>query len=188
MTIKGGKLRCDMSKDCAQAVTHIDEKGFAYCAAHGAERKAYRHCRALRPYELRRLEAGKTIDYELKTARFYASEDRRLAEDRQAAAVARASGKRVRAKFHPQAWINDYAVDVDPEGPLTWDVTDAILAMGKTRALELQDSDYATDVFRDASGAPEWVREWSGPFYVEVEGSIREFFGMAEGASEAAAS
>ena len=30
-----------------------------------------------------------------------------------------------KARFTPQAWINDYAVDVDPEGPTDWELTDA---------------------------------------------------------------
>ena len=30
------------------------------------------------------------------------------------------------ARFNPQAWVNDYAIDVDPQGPTTWDATDAV--------------------------------------------------------------
>jgi hypothetical protein len=55
---KDGSLACDMEKDCAAPVTHVDEKGYVYCAPHGVERKAYRRCRKLRPYELRSLRTG----------------------------------------------------------------------------------------------------------------------------------
>lgn len=53
-----GELRCDMRRGCRQAVTHIDDKGYIYCHAHGVERKGYRPCRLLTPKELKQLKAG----------------------------------------------------------------------------------------------------------------------------------
>lgn len=52
------KLTCDMERDCKQAVTHIDEKGFVYCHSHGVQRKTYCRCRMLQPKELKQLQAG----------------------------------------------------------------------------------------------------------------------------------
>lgn len=67
---------------------------------------------------------------------------------------------RLHLRFHPQAWINDYAVAVDPEGP-----TEFFVEFGG----ELPDDDsYESDEFRELDGAPEWVRNWSGPFYIEI--------------------
>ena len=54
-------LRCDMRKDCGFPVTHLDEKGFVYCAKHGEERKARMRCRKLKPAELAKLNRGETL-------------------------------------------------------------------------------------------------------------------------------
>ena len=79
------------------------------------------------------------------------------------------------ARFFPEAWVNDYAVEVDPEGETSWDATEAVR----------DDFDYFADLFgRDIFGgesvvdnddvlaadpnAPEWVREWRGPFTINV--------------------
>jgi len=56
--------------------------------------------------------------------------------------------------------------------------TDEIVAMGREKALRLRDDQYNTDPLKDSTNAPEWVREWRGPFYVEVEEQVRSFFGM----------
>lgn len=50
-----------MKRDCAAEVTHIDDKGFAYCTAHGEQRRQYRRCRKLRPHELARLKRGEAL-------------------------------------------------------------------------------------------------------------------------------
>lgn len=84
--------------------------------------------------------------------------------------------KRIIARFHPQAWVNDYAVPVDPEGEVEFDVTDAILAMNRDKALALEDDTYDTDDLQYSAHAPEWIKEWSGPFYVEVAGAIESYF------------
>jgi hypothetical protein len=55
------RAQCDMDYDCKSHVTHIDEKGFAYCTSHGRERRYYRRCRALRPWERRILESGRGL-------------------------------------------------------------------------------------------------------------------------------
>ena len=54
-------LTCDMTKTCADPVTHIDNKGFVYCSKHGHERRYACPCRKLQPWELQRLEHGETI-------------------------------------------------------------------------------------------------------------------------------
>lgn len=77
--------------------------------------------------------------------------------------------KRV-ARFTPQAWINDYAVVVDPAGPTEWDVTEHLSAMTEEDAARAMEEDtWGSDDLRNAAGAPQWIKEWSGPFYISVE-------------------
>lgn len=57
-------LRCAMFDACTDDVTHIDEKGFAYCRTHGNQRKHSHRCRALTGGELRMLRDGIAIWYE----------------------------------------------------------------------------------------------------------------------------
>ena len=56
-----GTPSCDMERSCGEPVTMIDQKGFAYCARHGMERRFYVPCRKLRPHELRRLWRGEPL-------------------------------------------------------------------------------------------------------------------------------
>lgn len=86
------------------------------------------------------------------------------------------AGKRIIAKFIPEAWVNDWAVRVDPRGPDTFDVTDQIIAMGKEKALALRDDQYETDDLCYVPGAPQWIKDWEGPFYVAVAEAIAEYF------------
>ena len=53
------KLQCEMRDDCSSEVTHLEDKGYIYCAEHAKVRRCYGHrCRKLRPHELRRVQAG----------------------------------------------------------------------------------------------------------------------------------
>lgn len=75
--------------------------------------------------------------------------------------------KRILATFHPQSWVNGYAVECE-DGAFTVDVTDKILALGKEKALTLRDDSYETDDLIQ--------HEHNGPFYVEVQQSIEDYF------------
>lgn len=73
------------------------------------------------------------------------------------------------AKFHPQAWQNDYAISVDPEGVTTWDVSAFLLALPKaTRMAAMKADTNESDALRYAPTAPQWIQDWSGPFWIEV--------------------
>jgi hypothetical protein len=62
----------------------------------------------------------------------------------------------ITAEFVPQAWVKDYAIDVDDEGETEWTVdADEIQA-------QAQDNDY----LRSSRNAPDWVRNWEGPFEI----------------------
>ncbi len=55
------ELRCESSDTCEEPVTMMDSSGWIYCSTHGLQRREWKHCRKLRPYELNRLKAGKQI-------------------------------------------------------------------------------------------------------------------------------
>lgn len=63
--------------------------------------------------------------------------------------------------FHPQAWINDYAVDVDPEGETSWTIPEDVPA-------SVREDSYEADALVDER-APQWVRGWQGPFLVQID-------------------
>jgi len=99
---------------------------------------------------------------------------------REAVATAAKPCRRYRATFDPQAWINDYAVSVDPEGETAWDCTafvtsppDRLDGFGEAAVLAAIEADGyfldRDDVLKDDPAAPEWVREWAGPFTITVE-------------------
>lgn len=69
-----------------------------------------------------------------------------------------------KAKFVPQMWVNDYAVDVDAYGETTWEIDASAVTEAFDDARRGGDWDY----IRDDPNAPFWVREWFGPFYVEL--------------------
>lgn len=74
------------------------------------------------------------------------------------------------ARFVPQAWQRDYAVECDAEGPRFFDVTAEVLGMDETERDDLgEGGNKLADRFRDLPQAPQWIREWRGPFEVYVE-------------------
>ena len=68
------------------------------------------------------------------------------------------------AEFVPQAWINDYAVECDAEGPRTWDIGN----LTEDEIRKLDEDSYTRDELRFHPNAPAWVRDWTGPFEVYV--------------------
>lgn len=54
-------LKCDMTIDCDQPVTHVDQKGYVYCTTHGIQRRGYQPCRTMRPFEITRLTSGQPL-------------------------------------------------------------------------------------------------------------------------------
>jgi hypothetical protein len=82
------------------------------------------------------------------------------------------------ARFTPEAWVRDQAIEVDPAGPQEWDCTTLALAhldyladAAARRHESLDDGEGVLDnddMFKDDPGAPEWVRSWPGPFTIRV--------------------
>ncbi len=82
--------------------------------------------------------------------------------------------KRVTARFQPQAWIGDNAINID--GAFEFDVTEQIVAMGKEKALEIQDYDYDSDDLYHTYVEKHPEAQHNGPFNVMVAASIAKFF------------
>lgn len=73
-----------------------------------------------------------------------------------------------RVEFVPQAWMNDYAIEVDPEGETEW----VVEADEITNPYMLVDDQYESDELRFSRNAPDWVQDWSGPFCVRILGRV----------------
>lgn len=80
--------------------------------------------------------------------------------------------RRVIARFQPQAWIRDCAVDID--GQCDLDVTDRLLQMPLNTIISLEDDEYVSDEL--VHGLTGHV----GPHHAEVKDSILEFFGVGK--------
>jgi hypothetical protein len=79
------------------------------------------------------------------------------------------------ARFHPQAWQNDWAVDVDPKGEVLYDVGFEILLMDREQARAIRDNKDESDDLMTAVHAPEWIRTWDNAFRIEVANEIESF-------------
>lgn len=99
----------------------------------------------------------------------------------------------VLVRFTPQAWVNDNAIPVDPEGADSWTVPldDLLEHCGG----QLPDDDrYESDDIRTMPQAPAWARDWGGPFCVsivnrdEIEAFLAEASAPEETAGEGAPS
>lgn len=71
---------------------------------------------------------------------------------------------RLTARFRPQAWIRDFAMDVD--GAVDFDATAAFLALPPDAIRAFRENDYDSDHLAD--DLPEYEAH-SGPFEVDVE-------------------
>lgn len=70
--------------------------------------------------------------------------------------------------FRPQAWIRDYAVSVDASGPTDWSVRRSlILQRFPTKADWRARADERDNLRFEGTAAP-WIRNWPGPFEVEI--------------------
>lgn len=54
-------VRCDWRQECANPVTHIGEKGYAYCAADAPKRSGTERVRKLLVSERKALERGEQL-------------------------------------------------------------------------------------------------------------------------------
>ena len=87
------------------------------------------------------------------------------------------------ASFQPEAWQNDCAIPVDPEGETEWDCTTFVTDppgwcknyFGQKFHKAAGDGDEfldTGDVLLQDPAAPEWVRNWRGPFTISVRAAL----------------
>ena len=65
----------------------------------------------------------------------------------------------IKAWIRPQAWVHDNAMEVDPEGESEW----------RLDADELDPDAWDNDYLLGSRHAPDWVRDWSGPFEIYLD-------------------
>lgn len=98
------------------------------------------------------------------------------------------------ASFTPEAWVRDNAIEVDPEGETEWDCT-AFVVSGTVGSGDRKETivEYLNeldardrvddlddwrgvidndDVLKRDPAAPEWIREWRGPFTIRVRRTL----------------
>ena len=80
------------------------------------------------------------------------------------------------ATFIPQqtlSWLGGDCYPADPKGDTEWDCTQYLKATYTQEEIDsILSSPYGdelTDSVRDDPNAPEWVREWDGPYEVRVK-------------------
>lgn len=88
---------------------------------------------------------------------------------------------KITARFNPQVVI-DGRYESAPNERAEFDVTDEVLALGREKALMLRDDHPETDAFKDSRNAPQWVKDWEGPFYISMDESIAAYFETATNA------
>lgn len=64
--------------------------------------------------------------------------------------------------FRPQAWQNDNAISVDPEGP-------CLFSVPRQDTIGMRDDSDESDGLKEHCNAPEWIKNWQGPFYFEID-------------------
>jgi hypothetical protein len=80
--------------------------------------------------------------------------------------------ERIMADFRPEAWVRNNAVEVDFDEAKEIDVTYEMLLIGREAALELDSGD--SDHLLEAVRATPAVRQWSGPFTIDVHDAVED--------------
>lgn len=79
------------------------------------------------------------------------------------------------AKFQPQAWVNDNAVDID--GVTEFDITNQVLALGRETSLKIKDTSSEADELWFNSKDHKYVKH-DGPFMVTAQEAVKAFWGV----------
>jgi len=75
-------------------------------------------------------------------------------------------------RFHPQEWVNDNTVDSPPRGDSTWEPTDLLGDLAYYKNFE--DAFEYERWFEDDPACPDWIKDWDGPFFIQVM-AVRAF-------------
>jgi hypothetical protein len=80
---------------------------------------------------------------------------------------------RVIARFVPQTWSNDYAIDNEDDA-FDFDVTDTVATMTLTQLCDIVDDSYEADALWEQHPLHD-EKNWGGPFKIQVESSIEDY-------------
>jgi hypothetical protein len=114
--------------------------------------------------ELEEVDTLSVMEDVISDAIYFFTKKRRTTRDLEK----KTTEKRIIATFHPQRWVGDTATPDETKATIDVDVTDKVLALGKEKALTLKDDSYETDDLVE--------HDHDGPFYVEVEDAIQQYF------------
>ncbi|MDE1675464.1 hypothetical protein [Nocardia gipuzkoensis] len=77
----------------------------------------------------------------------------------------------VTARFQPQAWINNHAVDTDNDSPNQWTVSPALIPQ-TLRVILTGSASADLDFLTEDPAAPDWIRHWRGPFNITIDYTV----------------
>ena len=75
----------------------------------------------------------------------------------------------VSLSFVPQKWVNDYAIEQEPRGEKTWKIPTSDFLRDFPDQDTWEADHEKRDSMRHHPNAPRWVKEWEGPFEVELD-------------------
>lgn len=77
--------------------------------------------------------------------------------------------RKVTLRFVPQKVEHDMCVPADPEGMLTWQVPRVLMRLRFPDRAAWERMHEARDAMRHEGNAPQWIRDWDGPFEVTLD-------------------
>lgn len=82
--------------------------------------------------------------------------------------------------FLAQIWDGDHAIAVEHDDDPSWKMTidEALKLTRKSKFEDIEEGSLDTDALRQSIHAPDWVKDWDGPFEVEME--LQEAVNTAE--------
>ncbi|MBE0562561.1 MAG: hypothetical protein IH622_17285 [Ochrobactrum anthropi] len=82
--------------------------------------------------------------------------------------------RRVTLTFMPQIWRHDQAIEVDVSEPKDWTVALSLLLERFPTEAEWDANAQIRDDLRHEGDAPQWIRDWPGPFEVRLDDDVAD--------------
>ncbi|MCR5942623.1 hypothetical protein FG152_17590 [Ochrobactrum sp. XJ1] len=82
--------------------------------------------------------------------------------------------RRVTLTFVPQIWHGDQAIEVDVSEPTEWTVSLSLLLERFPTDADWDAKAEIRDDLRDEGDAPQWIRDWLGPFEVRLDDDVAD--------------
>lgn len=97
------------------------------------------------------------------------------------APVVSSKDRSVTLTFVPQAWRNDHAIEVDPSGPTDWTIPLSLLLQRFPTEVDWHAKAEDRDDLRYEGDAPQWIRDWPGPFEVSLDDEPDDVWSRSDG-------